>query len=114
MHKTLEFGILFVIFEIPLYSLSMFTTSKFIKWCSKIDDAIRAEHNVLGSKLIKFAVSHGLKLRALSLSSPDCCGGTTYSSDFSNTCLHWVMLSRSCLVIVVEELPTVQTSQVLV
>lgn len=62
MHKTLDFGILFAIFVIPLYSLSIFITSKFIKWCSKIDDAIRAEHNVLGSKLIKFAVSSGLKL----------------------------------------------------
>lgn len=65
MHKTLDFGISFTIFVIPLYSLSIFTTSKFIKWCSKIDDAIRAEHNVLGSKLINFAVSYGLKLRAL-------------------------------------------------
>ena len=64
MHKTLDFGILFAIFVIPLYSLSVFTTSKFIKWCSKIDDAIRAEHIVLGSKLIKCAVTQGLKLRA--------------------------------------------------
>ena len=67
MHKTLDFVILLAIFVIPLYSLSIFTTSKFIKWCSKIDDAIRAEHNVLGSKLIKCAVTHGLDLRAIAL-----------------------------------------------
>lgn len=65
MHKTLDLGILFAIFVIPLYSLSVFTTSKFIKWCSKIDAAIRFELFVLTSKLIKFVVSHGLKLRAL-------------------------------------------------
>lgn len=62
MHKTLDLGILFAIFVIPLYSLSVFTTSKFIKWCSKIDAAIRFELFVLTSKLIKFVVSHGLKL----------------------------------------------------
>lgn len=87
MHKTLDFVILLAIFVIPLYSLSIFTTSKFIKWCSKIDDAIRFELFVLTSKLIKFVVSHGLKLRAL-------------------TCFH--------LLTVAEVLPTVQTSQVLV
>lgn len=87
MHKTLDLGILFAIFVISLHSLSIFTTSKFIKWCSKIDDAIRAEHIVLGSKLIKFAVSQGLKLRAL---------------------------TRFYLLTVAELLPTVQTSQMLV
>lgn len=67
MPKTLDLGILFAIFVIPLYSLSVFTTSKFIKWCSKIDDAIRAEHNVLGSKLIKFTVTQGFNLHAVAL-----------------------------------------------
>ena len=82
---------------------SSFASLAFISW------SLRRYY--LQFRLLKCLSSLG---SALSLSSTDCCGGTTYSSDFAKACLHWVVLSRFRLLTVAEELPTVQTSQVLV